>query len=627
MAKPDPTLRFKTLFDRLGFQREWWLIVVGAAIGSVTALGAIGFAFMLHSVEDLAGQARDDLPIWTLPAIPMAGALISGILVWRFASDAKGHGVPQVMKAIIQRDGQIPLRTGVVKIFASICTVGSGGSAGTEGPIVQIGATAGSFLGTRLKISREQLRTLVGCGAAAGIASIFNAPIAGVFFVMEILLRDFSVRTFGPIIVASVFSSALTHALTGENVAIFAAGETLAGYAFTFQELPSYVLLGVLCGLVSVGFNTMLHRSEDLFERRVRVHPAIRPVVGALLVGLLGIAFLSIQRGAGDHPGNTPAFFGNGYGTIRALLDPLSYTARVDPTVVPNLDQAGHGGFMMISTELWLLAILLVFKALATSFTLGAGGSGGVFAPSLFLGAVAGSVLGVALSAVGFIPENGSPAAYALVGMAAVVAGTTHAPLTAILMLFELTQNVYVLLPIMLAAVVATIVSQIVERDSIYTYKLRREGVLVGAARDLTLLRRLRVSDVEPTAIPDEPIYPSDPLSKLIAMHANYNVPDFVVVDPTGGYMGMVTGADIRSALIDREAVPLLLVAELLRTDLPTLRSDETLDRVMDKFSRFDVSGLCLVSEPSTEHPQGVARALVTRTKTLRRYQRALEFS
>jgi len=616
------TDRLKVAFSALGFEREWWLIAVGAAIGSVTALGAIGFAWALHELEHWVAVAREHgealAGLWLLPLIPMLGALASGLLVWRFASEAKGHGVPQVMKAIIQRDGEIPLRVGIVKIFASIFTVGSGGSAGTEGPIVQIGAVAGSFLGQRLNISREQLRTLVGCGAAAGIASIFNAPIAGVFFVLEILLRDFSVRTFSPIVVSAVFSSALTHALTGENVAIFAAGQTLAGYEFTFAELPSYVALGVVCGLVAVGLNFLLHGFEDFFAEKVRVHAAIKPVVGALLLGLLGIAFLLVERAAGGPETNAPPFFGNGYATIRHLLDPLSYTDAIDGLGVIGAP---------LLTELWLLAALVVCKAVATSLTLGSGASGGVFAPSLFLGAVAGGAFGLALQALGLIPDNGSPAAYALVGMAAVVAGSTHAPLTAILILFELTQNVYVLLPIMLAAVVATIVSQLVERDSVYTYKLRREGVLVGAAKDLTLLRRLRVSDVDPTPIPDEPVYASDPLGKLIALHASHNVPDFVVVDDAGGYLGMVTGADMRAALIDREAVPLLLVAEVMRTDLPTLRSHDTLDRVMDKFSRHDVAGLCLVGEPTDAHPAGAPRALVTRSKVMHRYQRALEFS
>ena len=607
MTRLDLHNSLKRLSRRLGFERDWYLIIVGAVIGTITAFGAIGFAELLHLVEHESEAARGSMPLWLLPAIPMAGALFSSILVTVWASEARGHGVPQVLKAIIQRNGEIPLRVGVVKTFASICTVGSGGSAGTEGPIVQIGATAGSYLSKVLNIPREHVRTLVGCGAAAGIASIFNAPIAGVFFVLEILLRDFSIRVFTPIVVASVFSAATTHAFRGENEAIFFAADNLAGYEFSLIELPGYFVLGIVCGVTAVAFNTLLHKCEDLFEH-LKLPTLTKPVAGALMLGLLGIAYLSLPSVEAE--GNSPAFFGNGYETIRGLLDPAAYAGAIE---------SGP------QTVFWILALLVVLKAVGTSFSLGSGGSGGVFAPSLFLGAVAGAAFGVALDGLGLLPDDASPASYALVGMAAVVAGSTHAPLTAILILFELTRDVYVLLPIMLAAVIATVVSQLLQRDSIYSFKLRRQGVLVGAARDLTILRRLRVTDVIPEPLPAEPIYPSDPVSKLIALHATHHVPDFPVVDPTGSYIGMVTGADIRTALIDREAIPLLLVAELMRTDIPVLRPDETLDAVMNKLASHDVTSLCLVKDAAggVQTPIG----LITRGRVMSRYHDALEES
>ncbi len=610
MKRADLNTSLKSLIRSLGFERDWYLILIGAGIGTITAFGALGFAWLLHEVEQTTNVARADLPRYLLPLVPMAGAFVSAVLVWRFASEAKGHGVPQVLKALIQRNGEIPLRVGIVKVFASITTVGTGGSAGTEGPIVQIGAVAGSFLSRRLNIPREHVRTLVGCGAAAGIASIFNAPIAGVFFVLEILLRDFSIRVFTPIVIASVFSAATTQAFHGENEAIFFARELLIGYEFTLAELPSYVVLGIVCGCTAVLFNWMLHKGEDLFEK-FRLHPIAKPVFGAFLLGLLGLAYLSIPSLGNDD--NAPPFFGNGYETIRWLLNPAAYDANADALHAP------------LPTLFTVLAALVILKSLATTLTLGSGGSGGVFAPSLFLGAVAGGAFGVALDNTGLIPEGGSPASYALVGMAAVVAGSTHAPLTAILILFELTRDEYVLLPIMLSAVIATVVSQLINRDSVYTFKLRREGVLVGAARDLTILRRLRVSDVAPEPMPSEPVYASDPVSKLIALHATYHVPDFPVVDQAGGYMGTVTGGDMRTALIDREAIPLLLVAELMRTDIPVVHAGDTLDTVMNKFATHDVTSLALVRERN----DGVAEplGLITRGRVLSRYHAALEDS
>ena len=596
----------KKLTARIGFGEEWYLIALGALIGTITGLGAVGFSEALHWVVHVVDLAGDHdwprLPLLTLVVIPTVGMALTGVLIYLFAAEAKGHGVPQVMKALIQRGGVIKLRIGIVKIVASILTVGSGGSAGTEGPIVQIGAVAGSVLGQRLRVTREQMGVLVGCGAAAGISSIFNAPIAGVFFVLEILLRDLSVRVFAPIVIASVFSAVTTQALRESNQAIFPVEATLHDAQFAPQELPSYVLLGAVCGLVAVIFNLTLHKGEDLYDRW-RIHPILKPITGALLMGIVGIGYVLVSRTIGVDVVQ-PHFYGNGYSGIEVVLDPSSY-------------ESGAGGSMPV--VFGIMAMLVVAKIIATTLTLASGGSGGVFAPSLFLGAMAGAAFGSVLDALGLLPQGSTPASYALVGMAAVVAGTTHAPLTAILILFEMTRNIYVVLPIMLAAVVAMGVSQLIERDSIYTYKLRREGLLAGLLRDTTIMRRIPVYACKRTPLPPEPIYPSDPLSKLVALHAYHSVPDFAVVDPDGKYIGMVAGADMRTALIDREAIPLLLVAELMREDLPTIGLDERLDTVIDKFSQHDIASLPIVDR------EGRPTDLLTRASVLKQYRAAMD--
>lgn len=596
-------------FRRLLFQPDSVLIAIGAVVGTLTGLSAVGFAEALHKVEHLSQSLQRGMDgfgpgwLWVFLA-PVIGMGLTGVLVYFFASEARGHGVPQVMAAIIQKGGVMRARGGLVKVFASILTVGSGGSGGTEGPIVQIGSVLGSWVGQKFRVDRQQLMTLVGCGAAAGISSIFNAPIAGVFFVLEILLRDFSVRTFTPIVVSSVFSAVTTQAVLGRNQAIFTVDQMLHDAQFHVVEMPSFVLLGVVCGLVAVGFNKMLHAFEDAYEK-LHLHPLVKPITGALLLGALGVAFLEIARACGAVGDDTsiPAFFGNGYSTIRHLLEPGAYV------------EAQH----MLSALL-LLGALLVFKAVATSVTLSSGGSGGVFAPSLFLGAVAGAALGMTLASLHLLPDGASPASYALVGMAAVVGASMHGPLTAILILFELTRNFSVVLPIMLAAVVATTVARVLDRDSIYTSKLRRQGVLLGNAKDLSITRGIAVSSVQRVPLPAELIYASDPLSKLITLHANHHVPDFVVVDQQGQYLGMVTGADMRTALIDREAIPLLLVAELLRTDLPTIEAGESLASVLEKFAEHDVASLCLLDPASPTKPL----ALITRSNVIKRYNAAL---
>ena len=617
----DLTQRVQTFLARIGLGRDWAMIAMGAVCGLVTALGAVGFIELVHFIEHESRLAQGALPLVLLPLIPMVGALATSLLVYFGAREAKGHGVAEVMDAVIRQQGKIRPRVAVVKSLASACTIGSGGSAGAEGPIVQIGAAIGSGLAQLLRISREQATTLLGCGAAAGIASVFNAPIAGVFFVLEIILRDFSLKTFTPIVVASVFSAALTQAIVGENEAIFAAGNELQSYVFTLAELPRYVLLGFFCGAVSVLFVRALYASEDLAER-VKIHDIAKPIIGALLLGVLGIVIMLIPTMRGDSP--VPAFFGNGYDAIRSLLDPFTYAqggadsagAPVANRGVHGLGDSGMAG--VVPTAIWAILLLCAAKIVATCFTLGSGGSGGVFAPSLFIGASAGAAFGVGLQHLGLLPEGGSPAAYALVGMAAVVAGTTHAPLTAMLMLFEITRDVYVLLPIMLAAVVSTVVAQVFARDSIYSLKLRRRGVRIGVAGDWTILRKMLAGDAP--LVPPVTVTPDDPLQRLIRLSENYRVEDFVVVDANGSYAGMVTGEDLRTALIEREALPLLVVGEVMRTDLPTISPDESLDIVMGKFSTHDVSSLAVVSADGARKVEG----LLTRSRLMARYHRAL---
>jgi CIC family chloride channel protein len=595
---------------RLG--EDWLWIVIGGVIGVATAMGAIGFVKALHWLEHLSRERQQAWPLILIPVIPMAGALATGLLVHLFASDARGHGVPQVIRAVVKGGGIIPLRVGITKVIASICTVGTGGSGGAEGPIVQIGATMGSAIGRLARAVREHQNTFVGCGAAAGIASVFNAPIAGVFFVLEVILRDFSLRTFTPIVVAAVLSAATTQVVLGADEAIFAAMP--GAYTFSVLELPAFVLLGLVCGMVSVAFSRLLHLAEDQFAR-VKVHPVFKPVIGAFLLGLLGIAYaLVVRRAGGDS--QVPAFFGNGYDVIRWLIDPQSYfgtpTASGEtPTALPGL-----------ALGLGLVTVLLVCKLFGTVFTLATGGSGGVFAPSLFLGAAAGAGIGVALARLGLLPAGASPATFALVGMGAVIAGASFAPLTAILLLFELTREPRVLLPIMLAAVIATVGARLLMRDSIYTHTLRRAGVVLGWTGDLAAMRRIPLKSCRLSALPREPIYPADPLSKLIAMSASHDLSDFPVVDQaSGAYLGMVTARDIRTALIDREAVPLLLVAELMRADLPTVPIDASLEAAMDTFARFDVSSLVVTEGADARRPV----SLITRTSVLQRYREALE--
>ena len=586
--------RLRRFSAKLGFERDWYLVLLAAAIGTLTALVALAFMGTIHFMEGVAVNLPPRALWWLIPLVPMVGALLAGVTVYFLASEARGHGVPEVMHAIHRSKSRIKLRVAVAKWISAICTIGSGGSAGAEGPIVQIGSAVGSKVGQFLRVNPQNTATLLGCGAAAGIASVFNAPIAGIFFVLEILLRDFSLRTFTPIVIASVFSAVCTQAILGENEAIFAVAADFNVGAFTAAEIPNYLMLGVLCGLAAMAFIKALYWTEDVYAR-IKLHPILKPVSGAAMLGLIGLGYVVLSQGRPE----MPPFFSNGYPVIRELLSDNYYAG-------------GHAGALMLA-----LIALCALKLLATCLTIGSGGSGGVFAPSLLLGAGAGGAFGTLVDALDWFP-HASPAHYALVGMAAVVAATTHAPLTAILIVYEITGSYQIILPLMLAAVISTIVSQLISRQSIYTLKLARRGVHIGGLSDLTILRRLSVEDV-PLVHPVL-VHPEESAQRLLDLSEQQAVSDFVVVDEHDHYAGLVTAADLKEALLYREAIPLLQVNELQRSDLPTVASDDTLDLVLDKFSKYDVQSLAVLDEAK----DGVVLGLITRDRLMRRYQRAL---
>jgi len=334
------------------------------------------------------------------------------------------------MEAVALKGGVIRKRVVFVKTLVSAISISTGGSVGREGPIVQIGSAIGSTLGQLLKVSQDRMRALVGCGAAAGIAATFNAPIAGSMFALEVILGDFGLATFSPIVISSVVATAVSRAFLGDIPAfIVPAYELVSAW-----EFPLYFVLGLFCAAGGVTFTKVLYRIEDLFDD-FKFPEYLKALIGGMILGAGGLFF--------------PQVLGVGYGAIDlALMQKLAW---------------------------WLFLVLAVVKMLATAITIGSGGSGGIFAPSLFLGAMAGAFFGAVVHQL-FPGMTASPGAYSLVGMGAVVSATTHGPLTAILILFEMTGNYKIILPLMLSCIVATIFARQLMKESIYTLKLvRRE--------------------------------------------------------------------------------------------------------------------------------------------------------
>ena len=586
---------------RLGFERDWYLFLVAAVIGLFMGLAAVGFIWPLRQSEFFADHLQGSKNLWILVLLgPAIGGLITGVLIALLSHDGVGPGVTSVIYAVQRRKGKMSWKIGLRKWLASTATIGSGGSAGAEGPIVTIGAVVGSNIARLLGTGSQHTGTLLGCGAAAGLASVFNAPIAGVFFVMELLLRDFSLKTFTPIVIAAVVSSATTQSILGD-AALFDVGEGFVreDVVFSVVQIPTFLILGFACGLIGALFVRSLDFAERFFVA-TSLPIFARPLLGALLLGIIGVVVFWFTEG-----NHVPLFYGNGYPTIESLLDPQYYFNSESQEILRDA-----------APILIMLVGLATIKLLATSITVGSGGAGGLFAPSLLIGAATGGVIGYTVHALGWFPGT-SPAYFALVGMAAMIAATTHAPLTAILIVYEVTQSYELILPLMFAAVVSTVVARFICKDSVYTFKLSRMGVRMGALSDLTVLRRLTPEDVtiEPAII----VKRTDSAQQLVDLMESTGTADFVVVDDFGKYCGMVTAEDLRAALVYREAIPLLQVSELQRSDLPTISYEETLDIVLDKFSRSDVQSLVVLNEVNE------ISGLITRSRLMNRYQIALD--
>jgi CIC family chloride channel protein len=595
---PTAIRRIRRAGLRVGLQGDWYLYILAAGIGLLMGVVATLFLAPLRSLKSIE-DATSGTVIWMLVLLgPAIGGLLVGLARRWIDAPYIGPGVTTVIYGVLRQRGKLRLRVGVQKWICSTLTIGSGGSAGAEGPIVTIGSVLGSTIGRMLGVNTQQMTTLLGCGAAAGISAVFNAPIAGVLFVMEILLRDFSLRTFTPIVIAAVVASASIQGIL-HDAAIFQLGPDFVTQegAFRMAYMPSYIALGLACGVVGAAFIRGLDISSNTLGK-LPVPIWVRPAIGGLLLAVLGLAFMLVMGP------RLPVFYGNGYSEITNLLSPSTYSQ--------SADAAGIGLLM-----LGLLA-LLILKLVGTCITLGSGGAGGMFAPSLMMGAMLGGLLGLSLEWVGLL-EHGTPARFALVGMAAMVASVTHAPLTGILIVYELTRHYQIILPLMLAAVVATVVARWLCRDSIYSARLREAGIRLGTSGELTILTRLTIRDL----ILETPRSVSchDDAAKLVEQAEQRGAGDFIVLGDEGEYCGMVTNQDLKAALVFRESIPLLQVSELLRSDLPIVGEDETLDVVLEKFSRSDVDALPVLIDGDERRVAG----LVTRSRLMKRYQAALD--
>lgn len=541
------------------------MAVLGIIVGLAGGFGAVGFRYLIGFFQLISYGSTGELfdVVQAIPwhfriGIPALGGLVIGPVVYFLAREAKGHGVPEVMEAVAIKRGVIRKRIVFIKSLVSAICIGTGGSVGREGPIVQIGSAVGSTLGQELKTSGDRMRTLVGCGAAAGIAATFNAPIAGAMFALEIILGEFGLATFSPIIISAVTATAVSRHFLGD----FPAFSVPTYQLISAWELPLYVILGLFCALVAVTFTTLLYRTEDIFDS-LKLPEYLKAALGGLILGAIGLLF--------------PQILGLGYGAIdMALVQKLSW---------------------------WLMSFLVLFKILATSITLGSGGSGGIFAPSLFIGSMAGGLFGEVVHHI-FPAVTATPGAYSIVGMGAVVGATTHGTITAILMLFEMTSDYKIILPLMITCVISRLIGGRILKESIYTFKLVRRGVDIKAGKEVNVLKSISVKDVMNPEV--ETILESLSLVKLHEKISNSKYNSFPVVNEEGELTGILSFFDYRNIIFDENLKDLVLVKELATKDVVTISVDDNLNNALEKITLKDFSILPVVSSDNPSQLLGI---------------------
>ena len=544
-----------TILDQAKMREHSFVLTVAVIIGLIGGFSAVGIQYTIRIFQNIFWGEHFNLStigeikwFWKI-FIPLSGGVIVGLVIQYIAREAKGHGAPEVMEAITLRNGIIRPRVVIAKLFASAVCIASGGSVGREGPVVQIGSAVGSTIGQFFRVNAKRMRIFVACGAASGIAAAFNAPVAGALFAVEVILGDFAVPQFSPVVVSSVAATVVSRHFLGN----FPAFQVPAYHIGSPVELLFYVLLGFLSAGAALIFIKLLYTSESIFDN-LKWPEYVKASVGGGIIGMIGIGF--------------PEIFGVGYETISTAIH----------------------GTMILKTAL----ILVFLKVFATSMSLGSGGSGGIFAPSLFIGAMLGSFFGSALTYL-FPGMDISPGAYALVAMGGVVAAATHGPITAILIIFEMSSDYEIIMPLMITCIISTVLAMRLKEESIYTLKLKLRGINLFGGRELNVLKSLKVRDAYQRSVMTVP--ESEPFSSIVEKIANSQHGFFYVVNEEKNIVGCISLKEIRQTIKDYETLKNLLIArDIMNHHVAHVDSEDNLDDVMKKFGHYNVDELPVIA-------------------------------
>jgi len=570
------------LLSRFKISDNTFLIILAVVIGLLGGLGNYLFRQTIELVHWLVFEQGLEffdisLEYWSYQRLlvmlfPVVAALLLIPLWTLFSKDLKG-GFSAFLVKVNLKGAKLPLRPLFTRGLGSAITIGAGGSAGQEGPIAAIGGAIGSQFGQLFKVSGDRLKVLVACGAAAGVAATFNAPIAGVFFATEIvLLSSFELASFTSIVIASGMATVVSRALLGNHSELIAPPYFMGN----FWEIGLYLVLGVLVGYLAAGFIDLHFRIKDRIDA-IKLPRFAKLLLGGLAVGMIGMVF--------------PQVFGNGYDFMSRVL-------------------SGHFAW-------YLLAGLIAVKMIATSITLASGMPGGLFAPCLFLGAVAGGAFGKLLAFV--LPAAGlSAGAYALVGMGAFLAAATHAPMTAIFLLFEITDSYEVIIPIMLTCVIGTSIARHLKKDSLETVELTRAGIDLEAGKERNIMKALSVGEVmsrRVTTVPE-----SMTLGDFARFIEQTHHTNFPLINELGELTGIISVQDFMGVVFEKDLMDLVVVKELATTEVITVHPEEDLDTAMRKIGYRNIEQLPVVDRETHRTLYGI----ISRRDMVSAYNRAL---
>lgn len=572
-----PWARVVSWMERRDWDEGTQLMLFALVIGVVSALGVVAFYRLIDLaysllVLQIGGRIEPSFHAIYRPLVTSIALWIAWAIVRR-THIPEGQTVPDVQLAVAKRSGVVPFRPVIVRTLAAVVTLAGGGSAGSEGPTAVLGSSIGSVVGRVLRFQPRRIKILVGCGAAAGISAAFNAPFAGAFFALEEVLGSFSIGAFSPVVIASVAAAITVRPFLGSHPAFHIPPY---GAIRPLAILLLYPLLGIACGLASATYSRMYFATADAFQR-LRPQWA-RPLLGGLVVGLL-------------------SYFGGG------LLMGTGHLA------IPIEIFGGIAWYLLIAFAL--------AKMLATSLTLGSGGSGGLFTPTLFVGAAFGGGLGVLAQQL--LPHFGlHPEAWALVGMAGLISGTLHAPITAIFMVFEMTDDYNLVPPLMIVSVIAAATAHRFAKHGLYDGWLARRGEHLAHGTDRSIMHRLLVRDVMNTS--PVRVAPSATLAEVVAATSESRLTSIPVIDEDGILIGVITFADLRLALLDRgDLAPLLLAADLAEPTEVALATD-SIHTALGKLNARATDLLPIVESEANPIFLGV----LTREDVLAAYEREL---